>query len=166
MNKQLLHEKFNNLGHRELHTALETACINGSLSEIRYLLTSSQIRFNIDINIHSDNPLFLACQSGNLHVVKYLLTSPELTKHADIYSRKNRCFRAVCNSQHMDVAEYLICEFQIEKNENIENYLKSKKTVFCSYVKNMFDMRSLKSTLENELNSDKINEYHNSKIKI
>lgn len=166
MTNQHFHKKLNNLDHRALHNALETACINGSLNEVRYLLTSTELKFKIDIHVHNNNPLYLACQSGNLHIVKYLLTSPDLKTHADIYSHKNRCFRAVCNSQHLDIAQYLVCEYKIEKSENIENYFKSKKTPFALHVKHLFEMRDLNSSLENELNSDKLNESITNKIKI
>jgi ankyrin repeat protein len=166
MNNKSLYEKFKDLDHRQLHTALETACINGSLSEVRYLLTSSEIKSHIDIQVHNNNPVYLACQAGNLEIVKYLLTSPELKKHADIYSHKNRCFRAVCNSQHLHIAEYLIHEFKIEKNENMENYFKSKKTSFCVHVLHMFEMRILKQSMENELDNNKIVSLDNKKLKI
>ena len=166
MNAQYLYNKFKDMDHRALHTALETACINGSLNEVRYLLTSSELKIKIDIHVHNNNPLYLACQSGNLHIVKYLLTSPELSKHGDIYSNKSRCFRAICNSQHLDIAEYLIRDYKIQKNENIENYFKSKKTPFALHVKHLFEMRDLNSTLENELNSDKLNGIVSNKVKI
>lgn len=158
MSNQYLYDKFKNLEHRQLHTALEIACTNGSLNEVRYILTSPEIKIRIDINVHNNNPLFLACQSGNLHIVKYLLTSPELKKHADIYSRKSRCFRAICNAQHLDIVEYLIRDYKIEKNENMENYLNNKKTVFCNHVKHLFEMRALNSSLHNELNSEHLND--------
>jgi ankyrin repeat protein len=165
MTHKILYEKFKNLDHRELHNALETACINGFLDDVRYLLTSTELNKHIDIHVHNNNPIYLACQSGNLEIVKYLLTSSELKKHADIYSNKNRCFRAVCNSQHLHIVEYLVNEFKIEKNENMENYFKSKKTPFCAYVLHIFEMRNLKSSLESELNSE-INSVDNNKIKI
>ncbi len=148
-----LYNKYKRMTTKELNNALEAVCVSGDLNEVKYLLTSSDLKSHANPTIHSNSPLFMACREGHLHIVKYLLSSSELKKHADIYSDHNRCFKTICAFGRLDIAEYLIFEFGIEKNKEIDNILQIKKDSCSKAILNMFEVREL----NNPLNEEKVN---------
>lgn len=70
---------------------LLTACSNGDIKEIKYLLTSPEI---INASIHdatrigSEAPI-VACKSNNIEILKYLFFSPDIDNHASLYITNN-----------------------------------------------------------------------------
>jgi len=155
MNNPYLYNKYKKMVSKELNNALESCCISGDLNEVKYLLTSPDLKSRANPTVHTNSPLFLACREGHLHIVKYLLSSPELKKHADIYSDSNRCFKTICAFGRLDIAEYLIFDYQIEKTQDIDSILKIKRDSCSKAIENMFEARELTKPL-NDNNSKKI----------
>jgi len=146
-------EKFANAEKDDLDFYFLTACTNGYLDEVKYLLTSKDLKEHPSVT-EDAMPLSIACAEGKLEVVKYLLTSSDLKEHANVYAKETEAFKVACNRLCEEVVEYLIFEFNIEKNQDIINILSFPKTPFDARVANMFTMREVNSELSQELNSD------------
>ena len=79
----------------DINNELKVACKKGYLTQVRYFLTSPQLKTHANINDDEIEPaLTLACSAGHLEIVKYLLTSSDLKEHAKI---KHHTFLVFCS---------------------------------------------------------------------
>lgn len=98
----------------ELNSAFVTACKDGHLDKVAYLLTSPELVEHGNAEIyHNENLGFRwACQFGHLEIVKYLLTSPELKKNkipfANIHVKEDAGFLTACTKGYLEIVSYLL----------------------------------------------------------
>ena len=110
-------ENLINLLQTELDKQFCTACGNGHLNVVKYLLTSP----TNPANIHFSNDLALqeACLHGHLEVVKYLLTSSELEEHAHINANSDIALKNACHRGHLDIVQYLLTSPALPTHSNL-----------------------------------------------
>jgi hypothetical protein len=83
-------------------------CQTESIEDIEYLLTSNNLKENVDINTCNGVGLELAAGFGNLEVIKFMLDSPKLKQHAII---ENNDYEAIVNSiryGYLDILKYFL----------------------------------------------------------
>lgn len=73
-----------------------------------YMLTSNELKQNIDIHTGDDFAFRMACKKGYLELAKYLLESLDLKEHADLHVYKDIAFRQAQENGHLDILEYLL----------------------------------------------------------
>jgi hypothetical protein len=95
------------------------ACIEGDLDEVKYLVNSKELQFNVDIHLQNDGGFLLACSNGNLDIVKYMLTSPELKSHINIGTNDNMGFLNACFRNKMNVVAYLLTSPELKEHADI-----------------------------------------------
>lgn len=95
------------------------ACIDGYLNEVKHLLTSPNLQFNVDIHTRNDEGFLLACSNGHLDIVKYLLTSPELKEHINIKTNDSMGFLNACFRNKLNVVTYLLTSSELNEHANI-----------------------------------------------
>ena len=118
-------DKYQSFGIKGLTKRFRLACLSGHLDIMHYMLTSSDLKQNIDIHTGEDFAFRMACKKGYLEVVQYLLESPELKEHADLHVYKDIAFRQASENGHSDIYKYLL-KFKLD--EELEtNETKNKK---------------------------------------
>jgi ankyrin repeat protein len=118
-------DKYQSFGIKGLTKRFRLACLSGRLDIMHYMLTSNELKQNIDIHTGEDFALRMACKKGYLEVAQYLLESPELKEHADIHVYKDIAFRQASENGHSDIYKYLL-KFKLEEELEI-NEIKNKK---------------------------------------
>jgi hypothetical protein len=143
-----------------INNGLFSACQNGRLDEVQYLLTSPELKENADINFGDDsyigNPLTNACFGGHLEIVQYLLFSKTLKENVKIANFGTSAFEAAFLNNHIHILKYLIFEIKIEKTEEIKKIIAHSPITGSSNIDNLFQIRELNSKLNNELHTNQI----------
>ena len=93
-----------------------TACYNGQLAVVKYLLTSPKLKSNrlpfANLHTGGESGLHNACQGGHLQVVKYLLTSPEIIAaghtYPNLHAKEETAFINACVSGNIELVKYLL----------------------------------------------------------
>lgn len=111
--KQETINKYKSFGLKGLTKRFKMACLSGNLDIISYMLTSKDLKENIDIHTADDFAFRMACKRGYLNIVQYLLSSPELVEYADIHVYKNIAFRQAQENGHNEIVKYLL-SFKLE----------------------------------------------------
>ena len=156
MINQELKQKYKKLNQEELNEQFIYACRDGNLEIIKYLLTSHELKENVDIHAENDWGFVWSCRNGNLEVVKYLLTSAELTEHVDIHAKDDLGFRSACYEGRLEVIKYLIIDMNIEKTIHIEKYLTEKKdNKTAQQATELFNTRDLYQKLKENIKDNK-----------
>lgn len=148
-----------NSTEEDIKKALYQACRNGELEQVRFILTSSELKYKPSVNEDNHAPLINASVYGNYEIVKYLLTSPELKEHGDehlalslasqndalelvkflfdspqfkidIHNSNDSAFEGALTSEAYDVLNYFIFEKNIEKTTAINELLEECKKEF------------------------------------
>lgn len=147
----------------EINPALLLSCKLGDLDEVKYLLISSELKENANINFEdplssyrSSNPLSNACSQGRLDIIKYLLFSKELKENIDIQkfadSALDSALDAAIDYDHLDTLKYLIFELKIEKTPYVKNFIENASSDEFSYIDNLFKIRDLNDKLNSDMN--------------
>lgn len=98
-----------------------------AIETVKYLLASSELKEQANINIENGSPLMLACKGGNIELVKYLLTSSELKQKANMYSDNNMCVIVACEKDNWDIVNFLLYEMRIKITPNFYKNIASPK---------------------------------------
>lgn len=109
----------------ELHFEFIHACEYGYMEDVRYLLTSPELKYHADIHTMEDFGFRLACSNGHLPIVEYLISSPELTEHANVHIRHDYGFRYACEHERYDTTAYLFQVFEAEQYPKTATLLKN-----------------------------------------
>jgi hypothetical protein len=150
-----------------VNNLLFTSASNGDFSEIKRLLTSSELNIKADIHFFNDSCLVLACERGDTEIVRFLLTSPELTEHAYLHADNYQPFKALCINDQLDTISYLIFDFNMELAEPVKYYLNNSDLEICKVVKSLFEKREISKNLHRELDSSlQKNKSASNKLKI
>lgn len=115
-------EKYQSFGIKGLTKRFRLACLSGRLDIIHYMLTSNDLKQNIDIHTGDDFAFRMACKKGYVEVAKYLLESVELKEHANINIYKDIVFRQAAENRHSEIFKYLstyTLKVQLEKELKI-----------------------------------------------
>lgn len=141
------YEEYGHLSKEELSDQLLGFCDIGQLKEVKYVLTSPELKEHADINYLDDAPLKWACYKNRLEVVKYLLTSNELKKHANISAENDEPFSLALQRGNINIIEYFIFDQNIPKSEHIIKHLNA-----LPYFKEKIDKMFLVRDSNNQLN--------------
>lgn len=112
-------KNYTNCSQVTLNSEFNTACRNGQLDIVKYLLTSHDLEKHAKINANDGWGFIWACQNGYLDIIKYLLTSPDLKKHVRISTQNYYGVYWACQGGHLDVVEYLLSSPELKKHANI-----------------------------------------------
>lgn len=116
-----LYEKFKELSQENLNEALKSACRKNDLNEIKYLLTSSELKNNADIH-HDDSAVFrIACVYGNIGLIKYLLTDKELKENINIHVDDGIGLRLAVSYGELKVVKYLLTSPELKEHASIHS---------------------------------------------
>lgn len=113
------------INESQLNDAFIDNCIIGKLEHIHYLLTSPELKINVDIHTKNDNGLFAACTRGHLNIVKYLLASSDLKEHINIHTNDDFALFKACQFNHVNIVKYLLTSSDLKEHGNIhikDNY--------------------------------------------
>jgi len=170
-----LYEKYKDLDRQELNEKFINSCIRGDIEDIKYLLTTHELKFNIDFNDTHDEALDFACANNHLEIVKYFLTSPDLKSYISQNSLDNS-FTSACFNGNSAIVEYLIYDFDIPYSEKIKSFFdipNQEATLNGVKINNLFqafkaNFLNIQRMIEaRELNKElKINKTKNKKSKI
>lgn len=112
MKNEYIYEKFKNLDKEgcieDLGESLIEAAKSNIIEEVKYLLTSHELRFHANIHIYDDSALRNSCRYGHFEVVEYLLSSSELKEHANIHASNDYCIKTACQHGYLDILKFLI----------------------------------------------------------
>lgn len=112
-------KKYQIFNIKTLNSRFHNACCNGSLPIIEYLLTSPELKQNVDIHHEHDFVFRRACRDGHLDIIIFLLTSPKLKEHADIHVNNDIAFRTACEYGQLEIVEYLLTSPELKDHANI-----------------------------------------------
>jgi ankyrin repeat protein len=119
----MIHEsfysKYKYSSPEKLSSAFCSACEKGNLDEVRYLLTSPELKEHADIHHYEDAGLSDACWHGHFDIVKYLLTSPDLKEHANLNDHKEKSCGALlnaCGAGHFEIVKYLLTSSDLKEH--------------------------------------------------
>jgi ankyrin repeat protein len=114
-----LFKKYKDKSVEKLNELFIASCVDGNLEDIKYLLTTSELKGNVDIHCDNDAGIRLACANGYMEIIKYLLKSPELKEHANIHADNDMAFLNACFRGKFEVVKYLLTSPEIEDRPNI-----------------------------------------------
>ena len=118
-------DKYQFFGINGLTKRFRLACLSGRLDIIHYLLTSTDLKQNVDIHTGDDFAFRMACKKGYLEVVQYLVESPELKEHANIHVYKDIGFRQSMENGYSNIFNYLL-KFKLDEDLKV-NEAKKKQ---------------------------------------
>ena len=81
-----------------LNKALQEACENGNLNQVKYL-----VEHGADITVNNNEAIQWAAKKGYLDVVKYLVEHG-----ADVITNNNQALRWAAQAGHLDIVKYLV----------------------------------------------------------
>lgn len=136
MDNSELYEKYKDLPRDALDLKLITACYNGNMDEIRYLLTSPDLEEHADLHYANDKATMIAIAEQNTDILKYFIFE-------------------------LNIERSYFIEFYM--NMLLVNPNVAKKV---EIVKEMFEKRTLNEQLNKELDSDIISQTTKKKPKI
>lgn len=121
-------------------TGLLIAAKNGNLNIIQYLLTSTDLIKNSDINeenhLNLNNAVMTACYNRELETIKYLLESPELKQHVDINKQDlhfgYNALMLACNHGSVDLVKYFTSEYKYK--EKLDLYAEDRYGNTALYI--------------------------------
>jgi len=102
-----------------INASLLTACENGHVNVVDFLLTSKDLPILADINAYDGKILYKTAEKGNLEVIKYLLTSPNLKTNVDIHTKDDVLLTAASNGGHFNLIKYLLTSPELKEHANI-----------------------------------------------
>jgi ankyrin repeat protein len=118
--KKNYYDKFKDLSQEELNKSLCEACKFNDLDEVKYLLTSSELKEHADITNNDNAPLIIACMCGHTKIAEYLLTSPDLKKHADIHADNDSSLNYAIIYKYEKLTRYLLSSPKLKEHANIQ----------------------------------------------
>jgi ankyrin repeat protein len=101
-------EESKNYDQVEIDVAFQSACLNGDVEKVKYLLTSPQLKFHPDIHMDKEFGLRAACMNGHLNVIKFLTTSPELKEHSDITYDNETPLSVASLNNHLNIVKFFL----------------------------------------------------------
>jgi len=130
---------------------LFSACQNGSLDIVKYLLTSTDLKENIVLKPDSvyESYLYICFEANHLDIAKYLLASTELKIHSNINNDNGEIFKILCETDSMEMLQWLIFDLGMKRTEYIDNYLKENPN---DKITNWFKLSELNKELNTDLN--------------
>lgn len=144
--------QYTGLSKEEINSEFLRACQTGDLGVVKYLLTSSELPFNAEIN-HNDGLGFAnACMFNRPELVRYLLTSPYLEKNAEIHSKNDLGFNTAYNNGLVDILEILIFDMDIDVTESMREYMHNSPRILAD---SMLMTRELNKGLGKNNNKNK-----------
>lgn len=117
--KQETINKYKSFGIKGLTKRFKMACLSGNLDIISYLITSKDLKENVNIHVADDFAFRMACKRGYLNIVQYLLSSPDLTDHADVHVFKDIAFRQAEANGHFEIVKYLL-SFKLDNELEVQ----------------------------------------------
>lgn len=112
--KEETKKKYQSFGIKGITKRFRMACQANRLDIVHYLLTSNELKQNVDIHTGDDYAFRMACKKGHLELVKYLLECPDLKEHANMHVYNDIGFKQANENGHYDVVNYLL-KFKLDK---------------------------------------------------
>jgi hypothetical protein len=107
-----LFEKFKNFSPSKIDKAYLDACDNGNLDEVKYLITSDDLKITADVHCENDRGLRLVCSRGHLNLIKYFLSSDDCKHSFSINTIGSQplisAFNSACNSGQLNIIKYFL----------------------------------------------------------
>ena len=125
MISQELKQRYKKYNKQQLNDEFISACANGHLEVVKYLLTGTDLKEHANIHANNDEGFIWACSRGHLEIVKYLILdmSIEKTKHIEDYLNKNQDNKCVKEAIEL----FKIREFNQKLNNDLEHKEKKNK---------------------------------------
>ena len=145
----------------KLDEALILACLKkseGGVQIAKYILSSTQLRKNIDMDKLNEHVLLASCRSMNIPIIKFILEDSELSSYIDIHHNNDEVFKYSFYSKEMNFIHYLIFDKKITRTKDIDELLKNEPNqddlkAENKYTNHMFDIRKMNKELHSELKS-------------
>lgn len=103
----------------ELGLEFVSACRNGNIELVDYILTSPELENKPSVSFKSNLGLIEACWYGHLNIVKYLLSSDKLKEHADIHAKNEYPFLICCQLDYIDMVKYLGSSPELKEHSDV-----------------------------------------------
>jgi DNA polymerase elongation subunit (family B) len=143
---------YKHLLQADINNKFVQACRDNSLSTVEYLLTSSEIPINAQINekdTHGSVGLCAAIASRSTEVAKFLMTSTKLKEPANIHIQEDSPFYFSVINENKELIQLFVFELKIEKTQIIIDYMKDFDD--NGYAEKMFSIRELSTELDRDL---------------
>lgn len=141
MNKTFF-QQYGNLPKYHLNSYLIIACANGQLEQVKYLLSSQELKENADINCDNDGAFITLCMYGFIEHYHHILIKKLL---------QNENYK---EPDYEGILQYIIYDKNIQLTEDIVNFLnniKERNKDFFMKIEKMFSLRDLNQKLKKEL---------------
>ena len=154
--------------HAEINTDNDdgfiSACGAGHLDVVKYLLSSSDLKNHSNINASSNKAFSSSAGFGHLNVIKYLFSMPKIKENIITKEEcSNLAFSVACIKNQLHILQYIILELNIDKSPMVEILMKNTNNTEALKI---FELRDLKTNIENELNVSNTTTISTKKIKI
>lgn len=129
----------------------------GGTKIVKYILSSKELRKNIDMSKLTEHVLSAASQSMNLSTIKFVLEDKELSSYINIHHNHDELFKYCFYFKEINFLNYLIFDRKITKTKDIDELLENPNNnnaedkYQIENIKNMFDRRQLNKDLKQEL---------------
>jgi hypothetical protein len=91
------------------------------------------------------------CFYEDFNEVKYILTSPDIKLRPNLNFKLDEPFAFLLEDKNLEILQYLIIEHNMEKTKNIVEIMQKNESEFIQQVEELFNIRDLKCSLDNEL---------------
>lgn len=102
------YEEYKDLSKENINTFFVSACFNGDINRVKYLLNSSELRFNANPHYQDDAGFRMALNHDYIDIVKYLTNSNEIKKPVDLKIYAIEVIRLACNNLDYEWVDELI----------------------------------------------------------
>ena len=95
MSNPEFYEKLKNSNEKELNQVLISACYDGNLEVVQYVLTSEDLSEHANIHYNRDNPFYWILFKGHVDIIEYLVNDFNIEKttliehHLDSFKNKD-----------------------------------------------------------------------------
>lgn len=135
-----LYKQYHSFSQEDLNEEFIQACKLGDIDVITYLLTSTELPINAEINYQNNQGLINACLYNQLETMRFLLKSPLLSEHSDMHVSNEIVFKSACIQGRDSIVDFLINEMKIPQNDEICDCF---KTWPHPYAEKLFLQRDL-----------------------
>jgi hypothetical protein len=115
MSNKILFEKYGDSSLQELCGLLYTSASEGNLEEVKYLLTSPDLKYRPPIHFANDSALVVSSSNGHIPIVKYLLNFSSYGEQVIT----NYALTKACLNNQIETVQFLLDSDTIPHKANI-----------------------------------------------
>lgn len=152
MNNPELYKKFKSLNQVKINEAFISACEQGDVNTLDYLLYSKELNINAN-GFNRFAAALGAVESNSISTLQYLVHATHSIDEWKPYIQNKYVLDYIRRSEDIPMITYLIMDLNIEKTQFMQEFLEFSTTQYRDTVAKLFQVRDLSTSLKADLDT-------------